>query len=106
MVMYRGRRADGVIEVTKDGVPLDPVPSQRLWNHSPDGPNWGYGGSGPAQLALMLALEVVGEARAIAIYQRLKAGLVARWKTDEWALDQNELRTYCLFLLEEDRKNC
>jgi len=35
-----------------------------LWNHSPDGFEWGYGGSGPAQLAL-------------AIYQDFKLALIA-----------------------------
>lgn len=33
-----------------------PQQSQRLRNHSPDGFSWGYGGSGPAQLALALLL--------------------------------------------------
>ena len=43
--------------VTVDERPLNPEPSQELWNHSPDGFNWGYGGSGPAQLALALLLD-------------------------------------------------
>lgn len=36
---------------------LSPEKSQKLYNHSPDGYNWGYCGSGPAQLALALLLE-------------------------------------------------
>jgi len=35
--------------VLVDGRLLDPAPSQRLWNHSPDGFNWGYAGSGPVR---------------------------------------------------------
>ena len=36
-----------------DGELLDPhVADSFGGNHSPDGFNWGYGGSGPAQLAL------------------------------------------------------
>lgn len=42
--------------VTFDGSLLDPTPSQRLRNHSPDGFAWGYAGSGPAQLALACLL--------------------------------------------------
>ena len=42
---------------------LDPKPSQKHRNHSPDGFNWGYGGSGPAQLALAVFLEVYGTPR-------------------------------------------
>jgi hypothetical protein len=35
-----------------------PTRSQTYNNHSPDGFNWGYGGSGPAQLALAVCLEL------------------------------------------------
>jgi hypothetical protein len=41
-----------------NGKELSPIKSQKVWNHSPDGFNWGYGGSGPAQLALAICLEV------------------------------------------------
>lgn len=43
-------------KVWMDGKELDPKPSQEMRNHSPDGFNWGYGGSGPAQLALAIML--------------------------------------------------
>ena len=45
-----------------DGKELLPDDSQAYRNHSPDGFAWGYGGSGPAQLALAIMLEVKGEA--------------------------------------------
>jgi len=35
---------------------LDPRPSLQFWKHSPDGFEWSYGGSGPAQLALAILL--------------------------------------------------
>jgi len=35
---------------------LDPRPSLQLRKHSPDGFEWSYGGSGPAQLALAILL--------------------------------------------------
>ena len=44
-------------EVFIDGKVLDPKRSQEVINHSPDGFAWGYGGSGPAQLALAILLE-------------------------------------------------
>lgn len=47
-------------EVWLNGKKLSPVKSQKVWNHSPDGFNWGYGGSGPAQLALAICLELYG----------------------------------------------
>lgn len=48
-------------EVWLDGRWLDPKPSQKIYNHSPDGFNWGYGGSGPAQLALAIVLKLTGK---------------------------------------------
>jgi len=43
-----------------NGKELHPKRSQKVWNHSPDGFNWGYGGSGPAQLSLAICLELYG----------------------------------------------
>jgi len=48
-------------DVWLDGIYLSPKRSQKVWNHSPDGFNWGYGGSGPAQLALAIMLELTGK---------------------------------------------
>ena len=56
-------------EVWLDGQLLDPAPSQEYHNHSPDGFAWGYGGSGPAQLALAIMLKLTGEANG---YQDFK----------------------------------
>ena len=58
--------------VTIDGVELTPEASQKVRNHSPDGFNWGYGGSGPAQLALALLLHFSDEDTAQKLYQDFK----------------------------------
>lgn len=47
-------------EVYLNGKRLDPAHSLKVRNHSPDGFNWGYAGSGPAQLALAICLIVIG----------------------------------------------
>lgn len=47
-------------EVWLNGKKLNPAKSQKIRNHSPDGFNWGYAGSGPAQLALAICLELYG----------------------------------------------
>lgn len=53
--VYRGIRVEpgqktvSPTLVYVDDKPLSEVPSQKIMNHSPDGFNWGYGGSGPAQ---------------------------------------------------------
>lgn len=52
-VNYVGKRTEGGgFEVRCNGRLLRP--RHDLFNHSPDGFAWGYGGSGPAQLALAI----------------------------------------------------
>lgn len=73
-----GRAADR--RVTVDGHDLSPEPSQRLYNHSPDGFAWGYEGSGPAQLALAILLSAgVPASGALACHQDFKRTVVATW---------------------------
>ena len=55
-MLIRGERRGADVLVTVDGDPLDWRASLALPNHSPTGPAWGYGGSGPAQLALAILL--------------------------------------------------
>lgn len=60
-----------------------------------DGHEWGYAGSGPAQLALDLAADVLGEGdddRARQVYQKLKFRLVGRLPRDGWVLTEQALR--------------
>jgi hypothetical protein len=68
-------KGDESRNVWLDGNRLSPGPSQKLRNHSPDGFNWGYGGSGPAQLALAIILELTGKADG---YQDFKWRVIAR----------------------------
>lgn len=60
-----------------DGKEISPTRSQNLRNHSPDGFSWGYGGSGPAQLALAICLELTNEKTALNLYQAFKFQFIA-----------------------------
>lgn len=60
-----------------NGKILDPEKSQRIINHSPDGFNWGYGGSGPAQLALAICLDLYGSYIEPIHYQTFKWKYIA-----------------------------
>ena len=80
------RHSDHHATVTIDGRPLDWKASLALCNHSPTGIEWGYLGSGPAQLALALLLQIADEATALRFYQHFKDGVIARIAADRWAL--------------------
>jgi len=80
-------RSDSRLHILVDGEELDPQRSQQVWNHSPDGFECGYAGSGPAQLALALLLAAgASNARAVALHQRFKAEHVQDWQ-DPFILD-------------------
>lgn len=89
-----GRRSMDELLVSLDGRLLDPAPSQKLYNHSPDGFDAGYGGSGVAQLALAILLKVVGREKALQHYQSFKWQVLA----DEKYLNDS-------FTIELDIKN-
>lgn len=61
-----------------NGKILHPQKSQKVWNHSPDGFAWGYGGSGPAQLALAILLELTDQETAIRNYQDFKWKVISQ----------------------------
>lgn len=71
----------GAIEVFIDGNFLSPVHSQSVLNHSPDGFNVGYSGSGPAQLALAILLRFCrATTTAVQYHQQFKADFVSTWQ--------------------------
>lgn len=74
------------------GAPLNPRFDLR--RHSPDGFNWGYGGSGPAQLALALCADVLNDdERARNVYQQFKFQVVAALDPDaDWTLSEVVIR--------------
>jgi hypothetical protein len=73
---------------------LQLAPSLELVNHSPDGFNWGYSGSGPAQLALALLLDVLEDGdKAVRLHQLFKERVVANWRQlEDWMITENEIR--------------
>jgi len=67
-----------------DGVELLPDESQKVYNHSPGGFCWGYGGSGPSQLALAILLKVADKSKALTLYQNFKWAFIARLPQDDF----------------------
>ncbi len=60
-----------------NGKRLFAAKSQQVWNHSPDGFNWNYSGSGPAQLALAILLELFPKEIAVSNHQDFKFKFIA-----------------------------
>jgi hypothetical protein len=87
---YEGRRKWRAVIVTVDGHPLNPRLDLR--NHSPTGFEWGYRGSGPAQLALaILADHLVNEEQALDLYQRFKWTVIAELPKRGWTLTSEQI---------------
>ena len=89
MKLYRGGRSlDGAV-VTVDGKPLDP--RYDLKQLSATGFEWTYEGAGPAQLALALLADHLGDdARALALYERFMRQLVAELD-NSWELTSADI---------------
>lgn len=100
--VYTGRRRerDGacVVFVDLDKAArqrrLIPGPSQAVWAHAGEF-NWGYGGSGPAQLALALLLDLTQDRElAVRYYQGFKWQYVSGWDTPHWQVSGAEIAAW------------
>lgn len=89
MKRYAGGRSLAGAQVTVDGKPLDPrFDLKRL---SPTGFEWTYEGNGPAQLALALLADHLGDdARALALYVPFMRAVVAELD-NSWELTSTDL---------------
>ena len=92
MKFYLGvRDKDGTLKVTVNGQPLNP--RLDLWNHSPTGYECGYGGSGPAQLALALLADCLHDDQiAVQLHQSFKWSVVVCLPRADWALTEAQIR--------------
>jgi Family of unknown function (DUF6166) len=76
-------------------LPLDP--RNDLRNHSPQGFEWGYQGSGPAQLALAMLADFTGDdGLALDCYQAFKQEVVALLPREEgrWEIGAGRIRQF------------
>ena len=91
MKTYAGGRSLAGAVVTVDGAPLDP--RHDLRRLSPTGFEWTYEGAGPAQLALALLADHLGDDRqALALHERFMRSVVAQldnaWRLTSSDIDQ------------------
>lgn len=82
---YQGDRLPGRCVVRVNGEPLKP--RNDVWNHSPDGFEWGYGGSGPAQLALAILCDYLNNPKlASRLHQLFKSDIIVDLPHTSWEL--------------------
>lgn len=88
--LYYGRRELGsrvtvCFVAGKTHTPLPPC--NDLWDHSPDGFEWGYHGSGPAQLALAILHHVTQCPHlSIELHQSFKRDVISKLDKDQWMI--------------------
>ncbi|MGA2543603.1 MAG: DUF6166 domain-containing protein [Verrucomicrobiota bacterium] len=91
MKRYEGKRNGSAADVIFDGQPLNP--RLDLWTHSPTGFEWGYPGSGPAQLALALLADCLGgDQQAMQWHQDFKSAVIAGLPYAGWRMTEQEIR--------------
>ena len=90
MICYEGYRTKAGPIVTVNGDLLDL--RLDLHNHSPDGFEWGYCGSGPSQLALAVLADHLGnDEQALNLYQRFKWEVIAKLPKHKWTLTSQDI---------------
>lgn len=95
MAIYFGIRIpqQGCVVFRYDGDSLDYLDARHdLRNHSPAGLEWGYCGSGPAQLALALLADACqNDLAAVRLYQRFKFEVIGRLPEEAWAIHSEDI---------------
>lgn len=89
---YAGSTGHHTVTMTEWGRHEPLPPRNNIFNHSPSGFSWGYGGSGPAQLALALLVDVVSTDRAVRFHQDFKWHRTAPLPHDaDWSMAASEV---------------
>ena len=95
MKTYAGvRTPEACIVTVSNGAKSRRLPLRLdLDNHSPTGFEWGYGGSGPAQLALALLADALGDGeKALRLHQEFKFRIVAGLPKASWFMTDEQVR--------------
>lgn len=84
---------DVVCRRSFDGTALVNIP-HLVKKHSPSGFEWGYGGSGPAELALNIVTVYAGQAKAELCYQAFKWDFIACMPEDGGTITKEEIQNW------------
>lgn len=90
--MDADRAGPVAVIVNRDGLARPLNPRFDLRNHSPDGFQYGYGGSGPAQLALAMLADFYDDRTAKRLYQQFKWDMIATlYQGDSWTITGDQI---------------
>lgn len=95
MKTYEGvhRVSGGGHVVVREGESTRPL--EHHVRHSPDGFNWGYGGSGPSDLARCILIDYFGHPEpAEPLYQDFKFEIVAGLPSARFTLTEEEIDSW------------
>ena len=98
MKIFRGRKTDTgcVVELDNESyrTKLSLEKNLKIVDHSPDGFQWGYSGSGPAQLAAAILYEITDDVElSRAYYELFKHDHVSQWE-DTFEISEFEVRIW------------
>ena len=94
-IIFEGKRSKLGVLVFHNKEPLSPKESQKLINHSPTGFEWGYSGSGPAQLALSILLSHTKDKEySMSNYQKFKRDFISKIRSPEWKISEKEMDSW------------
>jgi hypothetical protein len=102
---YQGvRNADGHCDILADGKRLSLKRSLSVWNHSPTGFEWGYGGSGPAQSALAILLDFTQHKRDFCerFHQDFKWKYIGGMPKEGWVLPSCRVQEFITMIKEQE----
>ena len=86
---------NGMEPITESNPRTALPPRLDLFNHSPTGFGWGYGGSGAAQLALAILADFLDDDElAVRLHQPFKAEVIAGMPREEWELNTDFIREW------------
>lgn len=106
MIKYTGIRVGSVcsvvVQMVEEGkVENETYPLRHISRHSPDGFQWGYGGSGPSDLALAIMTDyfsrqgvVKSLEEANGCYQDFKWDFIAKLAEDGWSITDEQIHEW------------
>lgn len=107
MKIYTGRRSKlglAIVRVIENGDARELDPRFKHCNNSPTGFEFGYGGSGPAQLAFAILADVMHVEVAHALKQKFKSAVIGALPRNEpWQITEEQVVDFVMAQLKQEK---